>query len=167
MGIRETLNENPGITTGITAGIIVLALGVIIWQTVGNNYPPTPIARAFFSDDDGKTFFADSTDNIPPFDHNGKQAVKAVVFTCDNGKTKFVGYLERFSPAAKAKLQAAMDANRPDLGLMESTTEHDVQVKQVNGGQWYDQNSPQGQQIMNDVKCKNGSKDGLSIAVPE
>ncbi len=46
--------------------------------------------------DDGKTFFAASSDNIPPFDYDGQQAVLADVFQCD-GK-KFVGYMERFTP---------------------------------------------------------------------
>ena len=35
MGIRQTLNENPTITTGVTAGVIVLALIFIVWQAIG------------------------------------------------------------------------------------------------------------------------------------
>lgn len=33
MGIRETLNRNPAITTGATAALIVIALIVIVWTT--------------------------------------------------------------------------------------------------------------------------------------
>lgn len=59
---------------------------------------PIPIdaPEYYFTVDDGKTFFAASSDNIPPFDYDGQQAVLADVFQCD-GK-KFVGYMERFTP---------------------------------------------------------------------
>ena len=35
MGLRETLNENPRITTGITVAIIVLVLAWILWPRDG------------------------------------------------------------------------------------------------------------------------------------
>ena len=38
-GIRETLNKNPAITTGATAAIILIAIGVIIYQIMGGGTP--------------------------------------------------------------------------------------------------------------------------------
>ena len=37
MGLRETLNKNPLITTWATVGIVVLALIIIGWQLIGRN----------------------------------------------------------------------------------------------------------------------------------
>ena len=85
MGIRETLNKNPGITTGATAGIILLAVGFIIYQLSGGG-TPSVATKAYFTIDDGKTWFSDDINKVPPFDKDGKQAVKAYVYECPGGK---------------------------------------------------------------------------------
>src|SRR5215210_5554852 len=90
VGIRETINKNPTQTAAITAGIIVLALILIIWQACSGGGSGT-IGKSYYTIDDGKTYFVDASNKIPPFMHEGKEAVRAHVFTCDNGKTKFVG----------------------------------------------------------------------------
>lgn len=67
------------------------------------------LGALYFSDDDGKTWYAESAGTISPATHEGKEAYRAHVFTCD-GKA-FVGYLEEFSPNAKTVLdQATADA---------------------------------------------------------
>ena len=109
MGIRETLNENPRLTTGITIGIIVLVLAFIVWQIKGGSGSAeggggSGGSKFYFSDDDGKNYFADDITKVPPFDHGGKQAVRAHVIKCD-GKT-FVNHLERYTPEGKKKMEA-------------------------------------------------------------
>jgi hypothetical protein len=64
---------------------------------------------AFYSDDDGQTYFKDSIYRLAPFDHNGKIADIAVV--CTDGTRNFVGYLERYTPEARKQLQEVYDAN--------------------------------------------------------
>ena len=110
MGLRETLNENPGLTTAATAIIIVAAIVFMVISmfrgeagTAGGT--GTALTREFYSDDDGKTFFEDERTKVPPFDRNGKPAYRARVFTCDGGKTKFVGWLERYTPEAKKMIE--------------------------------------------------------------
>ena len=44
MGIREALNQNPAITTGATAGLIVVALVFIFWTTFGGDRSAAPTA---------------------------------------------------------------------------------------------------------------------------
>ena len=56
--------------------------------------------------DDGATYFPDDANKIPPFTKDGKEAVRARVFSCDGGKTKYVAYLERITPKAKAAIDA-------------------------------------------------------------
>ena len=108
MGIRQTINEKPALTTAVTGGVILLAIVVIIWQGCGGSGGEGGLVsdKAFFTIDDGKTFFVDKSSNIPPFQKDGKFAVRAQVFTCDDGKTKFVGYLEMYAPQDKAMMEA-------------------------------------------------------------
>jgi hypothetical protein len=166
LGIRQTLNENPGITTGLTAGIIVIALGIIIWQTVATNSVPTSVVQAFYSDDDGATFFVDSNSHIAPFDHHGKQAVRAMVFTCDGNKTKFVGYLQRYSPEYKAKLEAMRKSKDKNLELMQQAAESGIEVAAPHSSKWMNRNSPEARKMIDSVRCPNGSRNDLSFAWP-
>ena len=138
MGIRETLNQNPRLTTGITIGMIVLVLGVIVWQLHGGSSAPilgnaTP--QLYFSDDDGKSWFPDDAKKIPPFDHNGKQAVSANVYKCD-GKT-FVNHLTRYTPDAKKKMEAlAAKAVANDPTATESIQLTGLEVKRPGDADW-------------------------------
>lgn len=110
MGIRETLNQNPAITTGVTAGIIVIALIVIGWQLFGGGGPRIP-TKAYYTVDDGQTWFVDDIQKVPPFDHNGQQAVRVQLYTCDDGKNVFPVYLERYNDRAKAAAERARQAD--------------------------------------------------------
>jgi hypothetical protein len=60
---------------------------------------------AYYSVDDGKSYFEDSNTKIPPFDYGGKQAYRVHVFSCDGGKTTWVSHLESWKPEARAKLE--------------------------------------------------------------
>ena len=105
MGIRETLNEKPRLTAGVVGTVAMIATAVVVMQVfAGRRGVPAKMPDAFFTDDDGKTFFVDSVTRVPPFDHNGKQAVHANVFECD-GK-RFVGYMDRFNAQAHKDLLA-------------------------------------------------------------
>jgi hypothetical protein len=105
MGIRETINENPRVALGVMTGIVVIAIGYVVVQVMASRKKfPESSPDSFFSVDDGKTFFAASSDNIPPFDYKGRTAVHAYVFQHD-GK-RFVGYLERYTPEARAAILA-------------------------------------------------------------
>ncbi len=110
MGIRETLNEKPQITTAATIGLILVAVGIIIFQMLPSRTAAAVAGAQFFTADDGKTWFAAPGDAIPPIQKDGKEAVRAYLWTPDNGKTKFVAYLERYTPEGKKKLEDLADA---------------------------------------------------------
>jgi hypothetical protein len=165
VGIRETLNQNPGITTGVTAGLIVVALGLIIWQSTGGGSGPSFNNKQFFSNDEGATTFVDDAAKIPPFDKDGKPAVRAYVYTCDGGKTKFTAYLERYTDAAKKKLEASKN-NPTDIGMMEEISMTGIEVKKPGAAEkWVRQSTPQGSKVM-DFACKDGTKNSLELALP-
>ena len=106
VGIRESLNKNPSITTGVTIGIIVIALLAIVWQ-MWSSRPNINNIKSFYTVDDGKTWFEDQATKNPPFDYKGSPAYRAYVFKCGDSGKPFVAYMERFTPDALKKLEAA------------------------------------------------------------
>ena len=104
MNIREKMNARPAITAGVAFVILVVALVAIYFQWGRNKKLPVP-RRAFFTIDDGQSYFVDDINKIPPFDHEGKTAYRCYVFTADGGATKFVGRLERYTPQGKAQVE--------------------------------------------------------------
>jgi hypothetical protein len=167
MGIRETLNQKPGITTGATAGIILVALGIIVWQLVGTGSSTTGggTGKLYFSDDDGKSWFADDAAKLPPFDHNGKPAYEAAVYTCDGGKTKYVAFLRRYTEDAKKKITEAHAKANPSgppdpAAQMAQATGAEVKLPGTgdDAKNWVKQTDPNFSKIA-DAHCKDGKSE--------
>jgi hypothetical protein len=62
------------------------------------------LTRHITPDDDGATWYIDDAFNVPPYIHNGKPAVLAYLYKCDDGKV-FVQYLLKFPDAVKTTIQ--------------------------------------------------------------
>ena len=105
MGIRETMNQKPIIGKAIAGGLCAVALVLLVYSMSGSSTPRSN-DEAFFSSDDGKTWFSDDVKKLPPFDKDGQQAVRAYVYRSSDGK-EFVSYLERFKPDAKRAIEGA------------------------------------------------------------
>ena len=107
MGVIEEMRKKPWLKYAVM-GAVVLAIGINAYHL----WPEKKLSQtlAYFSDDDGKTWYADNRDNIPPYDHNGKQAVRAIVFSYANGSKQFCGYLLRYSPAVRKSIMDAVAA---------------------------------------------------------
>lgn len=67
---------------------------------------PQELGRSWYTVDDGKSYFADDVAKVPPFAKDGKTAYGCEVFTCDGGKTAFVGFLFRYRAGAEAEFKA-------------------------------------------------------------
>jgi hypothetical protein len=163
VGIRESLNQNPNLTTGLTALVIIVAVAAIVWQISRGSGGPTPNTseKAFFTIDDGKTTFADDISKLPPFDHQGKPAVRAYVFACKGGKIRFVGYLERYTTEGKAKVEEAKARKQTmDPAFAESLAATGIEVKQPMTGDkaWLLRGDPKAATVMS-PKCPDGSDD--------
>ena len=169
MGIRETLNKNPGITTGATAGILILAIVFIVYQLGGSDSPDIA-TEAFYTIDDGKTWFADDINKIPPFEKDGKQASRVYVYKCADGK-EFVSHLERYTPEGKKAMEAATkagDANSPVL--MEDVMMTGLEVKEpgtdpVKG--WVKQSDAVRASRIMELKCADGKNAGIVPVMPD
>ena len=95
MGVRESVNGNRRLGVGVGAALLIGALSVIGFQVFGGGGTGVAVASsAFYTDDNGKTFFKDDLYKVVPFEHNGKQAYRADVFQCPDGK-QFVGLMYR------------------------------------------------------------------------
>jgi hypothetical protein len=78
-----------------------------------NVKPPT---KCYYCDEDGTHVFIDDATNVPPFDHNGKIAVRAVIFKCIDSrgtvtKPPFVQRIERYTGKAKTKIEERLKEN--------------------------------------------------------
>jgi hypothetical protein len=174
VGIRQKINENPAATTAVTAGIVVLAVLFIMWQACsgGPGSGGMITTKAFYSVDDGKTWFIDDSSNIPPYKtKDGKDAVRAQIFTCDDGKTKFCGYLEAYAPQDKMVLENMAKnqgkAGGPPAAYMGYTGQ--PLVKKPGVPAWIPLSpatTPAYQQIVQ-VRCPDGSTNNLSRVFPE
>ena len=156
MGIRERLNNHKGATAGAIAAIVLVVLGVSVWQLNGNSSGASGARRGelYYTTDDGATTFTAPANLLPPFDHGGKPAVRAVMFSADGGKTKFVGYLERYTAAAKQQMEAAdraaKEAAKPGGKMVMSAPSRNLAVMEVKkpGDQtWVDKSSAAGSQM--------------------
>jgi hypothetical protein len=150
IGAREWLNEHPKVAIGGGVVIAVLAIGLIVVQVMAgrHKYPDGP-PESYFTDDDGKTFFAATSTNVPPFDHNGRQAVNAYVFQCDG--QKFVGYMERFTPQFHDFVVAhgrTAEANR-----------YGRELKRPGDAKWLQSGDLQKEVELEDIHCPNGGTD--------
>jgi hypothetical protein len=158
VGIRETLNKNQTFTTGATIAIIVIAIGVIVWQLMPES-PPRIMTKSYYTIDDGRTWFEDSSDKIVPFDKDGKEAVRAHLFRCGENGEKFVGYLEKLDPRIKAQLDEfkSNPANKGRImpGQIEAE-EGGRLVKRPGDKNWMPDTSPNAARITT-IKCRDGS----------
>jgi hypothetical protein len=135
MGVRETLNKKQSVSVGLSILFVVLAAGIIVYSRM----PEHRFAgkTSFYSDDDGSTWFIDSYYKSTPFDHNGNQAVHAVIYSYDHGNKTFCAYLMRHSAADKKRIDDAVaDAARQgkppsSVGLFEDKgIANDMEIRQ-------------------------------------
>jgi hypothetical protein len=140
---------------------VAITLGAFIFifrASMSGGRPGIP-NEAYYSIDDGATFFADSNTLVPPFEYDGKQAVKAQVYSC--GQTKFVGYLIRYTPAAKSQLEAA---NGVGVGAIRAAG---TEIKAaLTGDQGWINSNARGANGIYAVRCPDGSSNVPDLALP-
>ena len=168
MGVREKLAANPRAAMGIAAAIVVIGLAVIIfpWQA-GDSGRAEP-RKMFLTVDDGKTFFVAAAEPLPPFQHEGKTAYRAYVFTCDGGKTTWVGYVERYSEQAKA-LMKEMRKNQAERGGRPNVSTallEGIEVSRPGENQWVRQSDAALAHKVTTVHCPNAPDKDADMVLP-
>jgi hypothetical protein len=169
MGLRETLNKKKSVSTGAAVFLIVVAGSILAYTQWPERRPKGD--KAFFTVDDGKSWFVDSAYKAAPFDHDGQTAVRAMVYSYDNGHKTFCPVLERYNADTKKKLDAAVDAaNRDGKPLSSVTlfsapeTMKEVEVKLPGPGhQWIDVKKLEAAKVLDAVKSPDDSDIDLVI----
>ncbi|HEY7119421.1 MAG TPA: hypothetical protein VH475_22710 [Tepidisphaeraceae bacterium] len=156
MGIRETLNTKPGVVTGATIGVIVLVIIVIFLQT---RTPKVQVAtRAYYTVDDGQSVFEDEMDKAAPFEHGGQMAVRAHMFSCDGGKTRFIGFLEKVAEAPKVA-----PSPDPRSGRRSRVTTSLIKAPKDAGAKWVAIGTPEAAAVQAGVRCPNGDDKPMEV----
>jgi hypothetical protein len=144
--IDEMLKDQIFLGRGWRYFTAVLDIDLAPRSTTGPASRPTslPVVTAshvFFTTDEGKSLFPIEAGTRAPFVRDGRQAVRAHVYSCDGGKTTFVAYLSKFSPVAQEAL-----------------------VKRPGMTQWFPVSSA-GAGLILQVKCPEGSPGKTPVEV--
>jgi len=150
----------------MAAGLVVIGIAAIFLRGSHNTVGALQ-GQTFFSVDDGKTWFADDATKLPPFDKDGQQAVLAHVYRSADG-TKFVDYLERYTPDAQQTIQKA---NHPDpnskgpgdLNAIQSAFKSGREVKRPGDAKWVSVGDFQAAAKIMAVKCPDGGTDAVVV----
>ena len=167
MGIRETLNENPKLAA---IGTVIIMAGSLIY--IGMRYfHPHPSAsqvpsKSYYCNEDGSELFIDSAANIPPFDHNGKTAVRAFLFKTADGRV-FIQRLEKFDDTSKERIHEQIIKNGMPAMQLRQMYPQGIMVKRPSDKEWLQANSPAAAELMIAKSPWDGSKDVRPVSVDE
>ena len=81
--------------------VAAIAIAIQFWPQKKPN-----LARQYYTVDDGQTWFSDQVSHVAPFDHDGKTAVIAEIYSYDDGSKTFCAYLAKYTDDAKKQLEA-------------------------------------------------------------
>jgi len=104
-GVMTDGRQRKRLKAVMAAGLLLTALVFLGVRLRGSAPPPPPMA--FFTTDEGRTVFVASVTRIPPFEHQGREAVRAMVYTCTQCRTQWVAYLIQYTPTAQGILRDA------------------------------------------------------------
>jgi hypothetical protein len=140
MSLRETINKNPGLSTAVLLGMAAAAIALIVWQLRGGNDGATLGRMAYYTDDDGKTFFTDDVHRIAPFTrpNSSRESVRAHVYRCTTTSKPFVGWMEKYTPEAQQEINR-FNADPKNRGRISPAYSADAGrlIKKLGDEKWY------------------------------
>src|SRR5688572_29373670 len=155
---REGLNKHWII--GIVAALALIVGSVFVlasWRKAERTPPAAPLRQVFYTTDDGKTWFADDSRKVYPFDRNGQQAYRAYVFKCGPNGKPFTAYVEQLDEATRAKVAElnAQATTRPAQEQIDGVIQNGRLVKRPGEGEWVDAQSEAGDAVTSPT-CPDG-----------
>lgn len=165
MLVREFINRHARIFAAIMI-VAVAAAAYFTWLQYASH--KVLGEKAFFTVDDGKTWFVDSSSHIPPFDHQGKVAVRAYLFYCDSDGKPFVGWLVRYTAPMKQRLERAIAARADAVARGETPAPMfdptpGLEAKKPGTDEWV--HGADAQRLMV-ATCPDGTQHGLHVYTP-
>jgi hypothetical protein len=163
VSVRKTINEHPAASASVGIGLCLLVGLLLVWQSFGGRSTALTIyaGKAFFSDDDGQTWFLDDVSKLPPYDHNGKQAYRALLFRCGTDKP-FIASIAKYSDAelkdfaAHLAVMAQREPGRPPI-TEAPPPEIALELKKPGDTKWLDPHSAAAYQRLSAPLCPDGS----------
>jgi hypothetical protein len=155
-----------GIVVALAAGAVAFAVFQMLDLRAAPDIAGAP-ERAFFTVDDGKTWFVDDASQLAPFQHNGKEAVRAYVVEC-NGK-KFVNHLERYTADGKQatiRLREVVKKSPPPGALVAAAQQRGREVKRPGDAKWTPTSNVAAAEAITTPKCPQGASGEATIVFP-
>jgi hypothetical protein len=152
MSVREAMQRSKALSATAAVVMILIAGGAIVYQAFRAG-PDRRVGEVFFTTDDGKTWFPGPADRFPPFQHEGRTAVQAVVWAGDGGKTKFVSHLVRYTPEGQKKATALRKGADPSAlqELPGNFSWREVKRPGAPESDWISDNDPKARDLMQPV----------------
>jgi hypothetical protein len=164
MSLRTLLNQNRAakITLSICA---VAAVAVVVGMQFRSADAVGDGKHIFITLDDGKTLVLHDADQLPPFEFQGKTAYQANVFTSD-GKTRFVGFLQRYTPQGKRMMEETRKKNQGSSSQNNSRAMPSfnaalldgIEIKRPGDKDWVKQSDTARANKILDVTCPNENR---------
>jgi hypothetical protein len=151
MELRQIVDKNRVIVTSVAIIGTLLALFILIRQSSGVG--ASSGIKAYFSSDDGKTWFKDEITRTYPFDHDGQPAYRAIVFRC--GETVFCGYLQSMPDKVKEGIDALPPNWQARYAAIQSASDSFL-VKKPGDARWVHPGQKHYAEIIKPV-CPDGS----------
>ena len=165
MELREKLEQNQKMLA-IVVGVLVLVAIVVAFFTMRSSRGGafgSAKPQFYYTVDDGKTWFEDDATQLPPFQHDGKTAVRVQLYKCGDTGQPFVGYLQRIEDKAHKSATAARAAGKPQQEI-EAIYQYSLEVKKPGDPKWVSIKERASEPIMI-PKCPDG-KTMPSLVLP-
>jgi hypothetical protein len=173
MSVREAINNKKKVGVGVTILFFAAAAAILVYTQL----PAHRIKgdKTYFTDDDGQTWFLDSVYQPSPFEHDGKTAVRAMIYSYDNGGKTFCAYLMRYTTQAKKRLDDAIAEaikEGKSAGSIELFTDRELNTTGVEvklpgpGHSWILRSTSDGGQTIN-TGLSAHADDSSDLVIPE
>ncbi len=162
---RDWMNNNSAVVTVAAVMLLLVSLAVIVWTMKKPTMSGRIVDVYYYDLGNGQLFAAKATE-LPPIDaaSGPGNGVRAYVYGCGDCSeaNRFIAYLEKFTPEAKAMQEKMMNPDpnadpnmAPELRDME---DGGTLVRAVEGGQWVTMYSEAGMKVSSELegKCPAG-----------
>lgn len=151
----------PTRVVAVAASVIVIT-GLIWWSWRSAPVAGSIEGKAWFTIDDGKTWFAEDARKIPPFDHQGKPAVLCFVY---KSKTQqpWASHLLRYTPQGKKSIEERRAKGIRGFAMPGAAIS---EVKKPGAGAWISSNDPVAVEIQT-PRAPDGSTDDIEPVEPK
>ncbi len=144
------------------AGAVIALGGFLIIRQVASG--ENSGAKAFFSTDDGKTWFTDEMTKPFPFDHHGAPAYRVQVFRCGNGPP-FAGFLECLPSELIARVNSAGSSWQAHYAVLLSVSD-EILVKRPGDSDWTKPGQKKEYKRITKPVCPDGTKQEVTPVNP-